>query len=362
MQKFKVAQYKLYSPHDHLKFGKEDIPRPELLAALHKLIKHNKWLRMIPGGATALSTPTGLLIRLERANRMAHNIMSDALAAQQLGKNRLSGSKEVTKSDAILAANAAMVGVRRGSFRNEQMEKGFPLINLFFLSGRYLVSGLQYATGQPVWTARGGYRGTLKMRARIAWNLYGRVLLSAQALAYALGWALYGDDEEKWKRFTNPLDNRYMILTHNGVDYNFFKAITPYVSIISKLVMGYKVTDGKIVPLRGEGAKWGRTIEDEWGTFLKNRRSLRLALVADIADGEHYDGSDVTAWSVFKKMVTPINFANDLKILESEQVPLVQKALSLTAIHLSLDAQMQRAAKEKKAKAPPKLRKNEFSP
>jgi hypothetical protein len=48
-------------------------------------------------------------------------------------------------------------------------------------------------------------------------------------------------------------------------------------------------------------------------------------------------------------MVTPINFANDLKILESEQVPAVQKALSLTAIHLSLDAQMQRAAREKKS-------------
>lgn len=322
-------QWKLFAPNDVNSFiNKEDMPRPELLNHLAKIPVVGK-----------LAYP---IVWLERINRIHSNVMAVDAATGLLSPEGIFGIKDPSKNDINVAVNSAMISIRRGSLANQNLDAGAALLNLFFISSRYMYSGLQYSTFQPVWTSRGGYRGTLKMRARVFTKTYLQVMFTASIVATVLGRIAFGDDEEKWKRYKNPLDSRFLVLTFNGVEYKFLQALTPHISILAKLAFGYKVTDKGIVPLRGEGSHFGQTADEEWDNFLKNRRSLRYALAIDIVKGKHYDGSNVTILSVIKKMTTNINFTNDMDLLESQKPGTLQKAVTIGIIHAGFSAQVEK--------------------
>jgi hypothetical protein len=336
--------WKLFGPDESGKLrGKEDVPDPEMLEAI------TKWkiggVRILPANVLA----QGILI-LERYNRAFNNLLAVDLLTDLA---QISPSESPTKAEAIIATNATMVAIGRGSFASTRMDAGAGLLNYLFISTRYMLGRAQMATGQPLWVSRGaGYKGTLKMRRRVAKELYLKMLVSTSTIMGVLGMIFFGDDEEKWWAYISPLSNKFGVITINGIEYKPLAGMLPYIAILSKMARGYKVKDGKVVPLRGEGSGYFKgSIEDEWQQFQDNRRNINYSLAMEIAAGKHYGGEDVTTWSAASKFVSNINIVNDMEILKHKQSSPLQKAFTIGMVHAGFSANVERELKAAKAKS-----------
>jgi len=330
-----AKQMKFFGPFEEGFRNKEDLPDPEILNKLAK----------IPG----LGTVSQIMLSLERINRVHFNLMANDAFNALLS---IAPANAPTKSDILLAANAAMTAVGRGSFKNQRAETGIELANYALLSTRYYVARAKLVTLEPIWSTRGGFEGTLKMRSKIAFQLYGMALFNTALVMTLLARGFMDDDERE--DFISPTSSKFGALKVNGTTYELLGGVRAFINLISRFVAGYKVQDGKVVSLAGEDAKYKQDLKEEWTRFWQNRRNINFALLFDVASRQQFDGSPTTVKSALTAAVLNINIENDIEIIKKhgKDSP-IQAVVSIAAVHSSLNVRAEDYKPKEKKSADP---------
>lgn len=315
-----IKSFKLFSPLEEGFRNKEDLPDFEVLEKLSK----------IPG----LGNIVNVIKSIERANRNLHNLIAVDTYNSLTSALRDNRGGFISKDNIALASNASMKMVGRGDSTNRLIEQGIPLANAVLLSTRYYMARFASVLGSPIWSTRGAYSAdTTRLRFTIARQMYGKLLFN---MAVVMGTIAYFiDDEEERRAFLDPTSPSFGKLIVNGTEYEIINSFRPFINFIARTTLGYTYKDGKEVPLRGEGSNSFRnSLKNEWLNFFWNRRNINTAFITDTINGEYYGGEPVTWKSMLSQLMNQINLKNDWEIITDDDMGLLQKLISVGAVHV----------------------------
>jgi len=227
--------------------------------------------------------------------------------------NSLSRSRELTANEAKVISNFINVSTGRGSLGMK--ENALVGLNTVFFAPRYVASRFQLLAGQPIWTTRGGYKATGRVRAEIA-KEYARFLTGA-AVVYAL--AMSNSDAEVEN---DPRSTDFGKIRFGNTRLDPMAGLLQNTVLLSKLATGEKKTlKGKVIPLRGTKVPYnGETIPDTLMRFGRTKLSPAFGTGVNILAQKDLVGQPVTVQSELGNMLTPLALSDIYKAMLDQGV------------------------------------------
>jgi hypothetical protein len=227
---------------------------------------------------------------------------------------------EPTEAEAKVIANYINIATGRGDLGKAELAAN-QLATAFF-SPRLWASRLQYIAGQPIWTTKGGYAGTIKVRAYIAGE-YGKFLLGAAAL-YLLSRLM------DWEMELDPRSADFGKIKIGNTRIDPFAGLTSNITLLSRLATGQtkSTTTGQVSDLYGPNRKYGG--RDSWDVLsdgMRTKFSPMFGLATDIAAREDFLGrsTDITTLDgsgrIAYNLMLPMTVRDVYEAVKQEGVP-----------------------------------------
>jgi hypothetical protein len=306
---------KLISPFaDPERMQEMDAVDPEVLEKINSKIP--KWV--------PLRWATEFLLSVERFNRVSTNAARVYFADNMLDKG-IRDPGNPTKDELDIIGNAAMVFTGRGNLGKGDLERGVAAMNMVTISARYAVSRAQVILLQPLWTTSGNLKGTVKLRAHIALDIYGKAIVGrvlTGALVYSIVKALTPDDEEE-ETVWDPTSSKFGVIYYKGTAIELNGGARPYINLLSQAVLGYKLNSkGEVIPLRGEGSiGFGKQdFRDSLYDFVRNRENINMAMILDTITQKHFGDIPMTPTSFTRQLLEPIIVEDLVNIFEKHGI------------------------------------------
>lgn len=287
---------------------------PELMETINK--KLPKWI--------PLRWVTELGLGVERFNRIVTNL-TRAQMADTLIEKGIRDEGNPSKDELVVIGNAVMNATGRGSLKNPSLDSGLALANTVTISARWAVSRAKMNALEPIWTRRAGFDGTMKVRATVAADIYGKAVVGRALLGTVIVGivrAITPDDEEEdivW----NPTSGKFGGISYKGTMIDLGGGMRPYINLLAQGIMGYKLNSkGEVVPLRGEGSigfgkqDWRDSLYD----FVRNRENINMAMILDTITQKHFGDIPMTKTSFTRQLLEPIIVEDLVNIFEAHGI------------------------------------------
>jgi len=319
---YKFMGAKFHSPFDEGYGNKEDLPDPAFLNA----IREAPWWKTLYVGRAAAE----VLSMAERFQRGFINVgryeMIKSMVEGEGGADALTPETAALIGNFVMVATGRWEGDRKTKFGN-MIEGAIPFLNgSLFISARYSLSRAALAVGQPIATSKGGsFWGNLitgkspenmKLRSKIAYELYVKSIISRAVVMYLLQMAYFyakGDDEESrkrtWKGFFDARNRRdFGKIKVGNTRIDVTSGVGPYISELKLLFQMASRSPMKTDPITGRSEKmpesqaWNELIQ-----FQLNRSNLNTAFVVRTTFSDKYFGGVPVTWqNAVKEFVQPI--------------------------------------------------------
>ena len=194
-------------------------------------------------------------------------------------------------------------------------------LNTVFFAPRFVLSRFQLAVGQPL------FKGNFRTRKLIATE-YAR-LVTGLGVIYGLASLAQDEDVE-----INPLSSDFGKPIFGKTRLDPLAGLAQTITFSSRVILGKtkRLKSGKIIPIRGKGARFGQKTTDVMARFLRSKLSPVIGTAVNIAAGENFIGEPITPGSVAKSLVVPISVQDILEIMIADGIYSRTVALSLLAI------------------------------
>lgn len=243
-----------------------------------------------------------IILGSERAYITFLNLLRADAFDSMAGMTR-NGQPTIDEAKDIAYHVNAMTG--RGNLGKAELAT--PLLNAAFYSVKYQVSRFQVLY-EPIRIAT-SRNMSFQVRKAIAKEM-ARSLVGLATLYFLA--SLGGGDIEDDPRSVDFGKIRYGKLRIDPT-----AGLASAVVLLARLGTGEKKTEkGEIIPLRGEDATYGQGLGNEIGGFLRSKLSPAFSTPYDIVTGKHFDGTPVTAESLWKKSVIPLAWGEISENLE----------------------------------------------
>jgi hypothetical protein len=287
---------------------------PELMETINK-----KLPKFIP-----LRWVTELGLGVERFNRIVTNL-TRAQMADTLIEKGIRDEGNPSKDELAIIGNAVMNATGRGSLKNPSLDAGLALANTVTISARWAVSRAKMNALEPIWTRRASFDGTMKIRATVAADVYGKAIVGRAILGTVIVGivrAITPDDEEEdivW----NPTSGKFGGISYKGTMIDLGGGMRPYINLLAQGIMGYKLNSkGEVIPLRGEGSiGFGKQdFRDSLYDFVRNRENINMAMILDTITQKHFGDIAMTPTSFTRQLLEPIIVEDLVNIFETHGV------------------------------------------
>jgi hypothetical protein len=235
-----------------------------------------------------------IILGSERAYITFLNLLRADAFDSMAGMTR-NGQPTIDEAKDIAYHVNAMTG--RGNLGKAELAT--PLLNAAFYSVKYQVSRFQILY-EPIRVAT-SRNMTKEVRKAIAKELARS--LAGLATIYFLASLGGGDIED------DPRSVDFGKIRYGKLRIDPTAGLARAIVLLARLGTGEKKTEkGEIIPLRGEDATYGQGLGNEIGGFLRSKLSPAFSTPYDIVTGKHFDGTPVTAESLWKKTVIPLSW------------------------------------------------------
>lgn len=216
----------------------------------------------------------------------------------------LGGESGPTVAEATVVAHGINASTGRPSLGKVEPAAG--LLAAILYSPRHAWSRVLMAIGEPVWGWKAGYKGTGKARLLLA-KEYARTIVGLWVYTQLLR-MLLGDDEEEATVDWNPISSDIGKVRVGNTRIDVLAGLAQFFRLGARIATGKtKTAEGKIVPIRGEGARPFRmTVRSQIKDFLEYKLAPVPSAVLDILSGETVMHEEVTFWGEVGTLTTPL--------------------------------------------------------